>query len=164
LPPIVLHQILSNLTVSELANLRPVSRSFRYLATSGTHWRKHLLDILVPKYAALHEISMIPPRLWCFGLIHDGWFRAYCEVNRVIGEPWLRGDDDLIGCHYFVYFKAHLRCRGVGVEEYHSVIRFTDQHVAEALEGLPLYPRVWRIEDGVMKVSAYPPNVPGREP
>ncbi|KAF8545079.1 hypothetical protein BDD12DRAFT_722532, partial [Trichophaea hybrida] len=161
----VLHHVLSNLTASELAPLRSVSIRLRDLATSNAHWRRCLLSDLVPNFVAFNEIAAIPPLLWSFSLVHDGWFRAYCELKRVVKAPWLRRDEDLIGAPWMVYFKSHLPSTELlGIEDPHATIRFTPDNMAEQVSGLPLNSRKWWIEDGVMRVSAYPPNVPGREP
>lgn len=190
--PAVLHCVLSGLTASELILVRATSVRLRDLATSNIHWRKCLLSEFVPSYAALADIAAIPPRTWSFSLAHDGWFRAYRELQRVAHVPWLRREEDLVGGPWMVYFKHHLEDRDlVGVEDPHALIEFTAERLAVWVSGVPLHNRRWWLQDeeGVVKmrgwcsdeerasstplsgatadhraVTAYPPNEPGREP
>ncbi|KAI5857171.1 hypothetical protein BZA05DRAFT_167643 [Tricharina praecox] len=170
LPLEVLHCVLSSLTASELVRVRSTSVRLRDLATANIHWRRCLLSDVVPVFAALSDVAAIPPRTWSFSLSHDGWFRAYRELQRVAQEPWLKRDEDLIGGPWMVYFKHHLEDRDlVGVEDPHALIEFTAERLAVWVSGIPLHNRRWWLqedEEGVvkMRVTAYPPNEPGREP
>ncbi|KAA8910784.1 hypothetical protein FN846DRAFT_937894 [Sphaerosporella brunnea] len=169
LPLEVLHHVLLNLTASELASVRAVSIRLRDIATSNIHWRRALLSDLVPKCAALDDIASIPACAWSFSLVEDGWFRAYCALQSAIRVPWLRGEDDLIGGPWMVYFKHHLGSIDLAtIEEPHALITFTAERMAVLITGVPLQPRGWWLDsnDGVvrMRVTAYPPNEPGREP
>ncbi|KAI5813430.1 hypothetical protein BZA77DRAFT_358073 [Pyronema omphalodes] len=165
LPLEVLHHVLSNLSANELIPIRLVSVRLRDLATSNPHWRRCLLNDFVPSYVALYEISEIPPNLWSFTLAHDGWFKAYCRLKRVIRNPWLLREEDMIGAPWLVYFKQHMVDPSrPGEHEPHAVIRFdvNPEKKAKLIAGIPLTSRNWWLEGGTMRVSAYPPNIPGR--
>ncbi|KAA8907853.1 hypothetical protein FN846DRAFT_946552, partial [Sphaerosporella brunnea] len=150
LPLEVLDHVLSNLSASELASVRAVSIRLRDIATSNIHWRRALLSDLVPQCAALDDIASIPACAWSFSLVHDGWFRAYCALQSAIRVPWLRGEDDLIGGPWMVYFKHHPGSIDLAtIEEPHSLITFTVKRMAVLITGV---------------VTAYPPSEPGREP
>jgi hypothetical protein len=147
----VLHSVLAHFTAGQLIPVRLVCSRLRDLASSNSHWRRCLLLDLVPTYAALHEIEKIPVRSWAFSQVEDGWFRAYCEVKRVIRQPWLRGEDDLVGGLWRVYFKNHLRDTTLlDIEDPHLVIRFTKEHLAISVSGIPLPPRRWWLHNGIM--------------
>lgn len=166
LPLEVLDHVLSNLSASELASVRAVSIRLRDIATSNIHWRRALLSDLVPQCAALDDIASIPACAWSFSLVHDGWFRAYCALQSAIRVPWLRGEDDLIGGPWMVYFKHHPGSIDLAtIEEPHSLITFTVKRMAVLITGVP---RRWLpgSSDGLlrMRVTAYPPSEPGREP
>jgi hypothetical protein len=155
----VLHHVLSNLNASELARVRGVSVRLRDLATSNPHWRRVLLSDLVPAYAALNDIASIPSRAWAFSLAYDGWFRAYCEVQRKIREPWLRVDADLVDGPWMVYFKHHLADNDLaGIEEPHMLITYRADNIAVSISGVPLGPRRWwlvRDDDGIVKMHGW---------
>jgi len=63
-----------------------------------------------------------------------------------------------------VYFKSHMRQGGAGLEDYHVLCEFTKDNWAMTLDGLPLDPKKYAVVDGEMIVSAYPPNIAGRDP
>jgi hypothetical protein len=155
----VLHHVLSNLNAPELARVRGVSVRLRDLATSNPHWRRVLLSDLVPAYAALNDIASIPSRAWAFSLAYDGWFRAYCEVQRKIREPWLRVDADLVDGPWMVYFKHHLADNDqAGIEEPHMLITYRADNIAVSISGVPLGPRRWwlvRDDDGIVKMHGW---------
>jgi hypothetical protein len=107
----------------------------------------------------LSDIASIPNRTWAFSLVHDGWFRAYCAVQRTRREPWLRGEEDLIGGPWMVYFKHHLRSMDLaGIEEPHAIVTFTTERLAVQMSGvMPLQSRRWWLDagDGNVKMQGF---------
>jgi len=166
LPSEVLHHILSNLAPFDLASVRLVSRSILCLATSNTHWRRIVIEDLLPNYVALQDIASLPLRLWAFSLVEDGWFQAFLKLHNVARDPWLQRQEDLYNQVFMIYFKSHLRQGGAeaGLEDYHVLCGFTPDNWAKTLDGLPLENKKYAVVDGEMIVSAYPPNIPGRDP
>jgi hypothetical protein len=150
----VLHHILSNLTAQELAPLRTVSVGLYDPATSNLHWRRLLLSDLIPSHSGLYQINTIPGRLWSFSLISNGWFRAYCEVKRIINEPWLKTEKDLADSVWTLYFKQH--CPDLSIGDYHSIVCFLQCGSLVPLSGLPLPSRNWKVQDGAMLSSCTP--------
>jgi len=92
--------------------------------------------------------------------------RALCAIKQAIDEPWLKGVEDLYDSDFLVYFKDALSegIQGVGVRHEHSIIRFNSERTVDFIGGMPLLSKEWKVVNGVMKVSGYPDNVPGREP
>lgn len=152
----VLHQILTSLShpISDFLSLRLVSRHISSFITSHPALRHFILSTLPSRHPALRELSVLPPEIWSFNLLHDGWLRALLAIKRTIHEPWLKSERDLHESDWLVYFKEMLSegVYGVGVRHEHSIIRFLGSNgTVECIGGMPLASREWRVEDGVMK-------------
>lgn len=164
LPLEVIHQIFRYLSPSDLTSLRLTRRSISFFATSNHLWQLHCQSLWKSKIC-LRDCRDIPPSVWAFSLVVNGWFRAFSKVLEIAHSQWLLGEEALDNTIWMVFFKSSLVNANTWPLTWHVLVECSDTKIVSAIDGLPLKASKWFVDDRPsFRVTAYPPNIPSRDP
>ncbi|KAK9453477.1 hypothetical protein V1511DRAFT_504852 [Dipodascopsis uninucleata] len=156
--------ILSYLGRDDLLNLRKVCRQLEIFASLNTHW-KHLTLKLWSKKTEMRFL-LEGDKYECFSFTRhpNGWFRAYCTINKLVKSKWMDSINDLSYTLWRLYMP---RVNDSATSEnFVAVTLFSKTGVALPLSGLSLVPISYTvdIDRQVVELLTYPPYQAGRDP
>ena len=142
----VIHQIFRYLSPSDLISLRFTCRSISFLATSNHLWQLHC-QMLWRSKICLRDCRDVPPSVWAFSLVANGWFRAYSKVREIARSQWLLGAETLDNTIWMVFFKSSLDNANTWPLAWHALVECKDTRIVSAIDGLPLNPSKWYVDE-----------------
>ena len=77
----------------------------------------------------------------------NGWFRAYSKVREIAHSQWLLGEEALDNTIWMVFFKSSLVNANTWPLNWHALVECRDTKVVSAIDGLPLHPSKWYVDD-----------------
>ncbi|RPA84056.1 hypothetical protein BJ508DRAFT_413074 [Ascobolus immersus RN42] len=160
LPIEVVHHILGHLSPRELLVVRQLTRTLNHFSTVNHLWQPHTLELIQAR-PVLFDLRQVPPSAWSFSHSPDGWFRAYLTIMKTSKSGWVPTEDGIRNTCWSVHFTG-LDLVDEIPEKPQAICRFDSDGIVYVIDGHLLEPHKWWIENGAVRVPAYPALRPSR--
>jgi hypothetical protein len=177
---VVVHHILSYLSVHELLAVRQLTRTLNRITTVNHLWQPHVQQLIHAR-PILSDLRQILPTAWSFSHAADGWFRAYLNILQTAKSDWVPTEDNIKNTSWTVHFIGMDLVREIP-EQPQSIARFESDGMVHTVAGHLLESNKWWIVNETVRgkvptqrrplwvfanngfeVLGYPPLKPSRD-